>query len=657
MSDTAARPSCVSVDLIAAVAETARDALIISNARDEVIWCNDAVRKLTGFKLEDFHGKLPSELVWGPDSGRDKLRDIVRAIRRRKALLTEVMLYGSDGEPIWTEMGLHHARDEASGEWYYFSSFRDIRERKAREAETERQARVLNEMSQMANIGAWTLDLDSGALFWSEQTFRIHDLPVAEQAPDLKTAKGFYTSSVHERLASEVDRICKTGGVYDMTVPLTTAKGREIWVRTLGYSQEDDSGQVPTIQGVIHDVTEQKRREDQLKEAERRARRADDAKSRFLANMSHELRTPMNGVIGMIEALLIDGRAPEAIREDLSIARNSARSMLQIMNDILDLSRLETGMMQINAEPFSLADLKRSMDDLFRSEARKKRLGYECTLHPDLPDWVEGDSLRLRQVLTNLVGNALKFTEQGGVLLRIRPAETTGLIRFEVLDTGPGIPEAERARIFERFTQLDDSSSRRHQGAGLGLAITRDLVDLMGGEMGVISSGRGSRFSFELPLPQAQAMADTPTSLDRAADPSGLRVLLAEDNPANRRVVALMLEAAGCDVFEAENGQEALAALSATPVDALLMDINMPVLNGEEALKRLRARVDDSASTPVIALTANAMAGDRERYLMMGFDGYVAKPISPRALLSEIASVTEAARARLLDGAPVRAAS
>jgi PAS domain S-box-containing protein len=400
---------------------------------------------------------------------------------------------------------------------------------------------------------------------------------------------------------------------------------------------------------------ELERKNEELESALVTAREATQLKSRFLANISHEIRTPMNGVLGMTDFLLATKLTAEQQEFAESIKR-SADSLLTLINDILDISKIEAGKMRLDRVPFQLGPTINEVASLFALEARMKGLGFISTIPSDLPRVVVGDPGRLRQVLTNLIGNALKFTDHGeiGVQAELMSEATNVVqIRFTVHDTGIGMPADQQGRLFESFIQGDGSSTRRHGGTGLGLAISKQLVELLGGEIGVASEpGQGSRFWFtasfgkqapgEIPAHKAPAektitrsaakvQTAPPVNRTIAAQPavvaSHLRVLLAEDNEINQRITLRLLEKLGLAADAVVNGREAVQALEKRKYDLVLMDCQMPDMDGFEATAIVRSREGTARRTPICALTANAMEGDRERCLAAGMDDYISKPV------------------------------
>ncbi|SHH52079.1 ATP-binding protein [Massilia sp. CF038] len=416
------------------------------------------------------------------------------------------------------------------------------------------------------------------------------------------------------------------------------------------------SGGESYLLGFSIDISEQRAARDAMQRAVESAQAASRAKSEFLANMSHEIRTPMNGILGMTELVLESPLAPEQ-RDDIALVKASADALLTIVNEILDFSKIEAGKLDLEEVPFDLRQLVRETIRSLTPRAQKKGLQLSCDMPPQIPRMMKGDPGRLRQVLLNLLGNAIKFTQQGSVTLDlVQGFETEDRceIEFIVTDTGIGIPLEKQQMIFEPFAQVDGSTTRQFGGTGLGLTICRRLVILMQGDIAVDSApGKGSAFRFSVPLrhatqdPMARsvlAAPDAPVAPDlvlsalpqvQAPDSggSGLRILLAEDNPVNQRLALRLLEKMGHRITLVDNGQDALARTMQGGFDLILMDVQMPELDGLSAARRIRQwELAHGGHVPIVAMTARAMQGDRERCLEAGMDDYLSKPIDSEHL-------------------------
>ncbi len=398
-------------------------------------------------------------------------------------------------------------------------------------------------------------------------------------------------------------------------------------------TQDEISEMVSWFKVFLDTLHARRRSEEELRQAKEAAEQASRAKGEFLANMSHEIRTPMNAILGMTQ-LALDARSLEERRDFILKASRAAQSLLGIINDILDFSKIDAGKLELESVPLSLKELLAELADVFESTAQDKGIVLSLEESPALAGELSGDPLRLRQVLQNLISNALKFTATGEVAVRVeKVSEDKGSVvcRFSVQDTGIGIDPEHLPRLFQSFFQTDSSVTRRYGGTGLGLAISKRLVELMGGRIGVESRlGKGSLFWFELPLARISD-AEARKGHSVPVLPRGQRVLLVEDNRLNQEVALHFLRRAGLEVDVASHGAEALERLAQAPYDVVLMDCQMPFMDGYEAARRIRAR-PQFARLPIIALTANALPGDRERSLAAGMNDHLSKPINANQL-------------------------
>ena len=391
----------------------------------------------------------------------------------------------------------------------------------------------------------------------------------------------------------------------------------------------------------------------EMRAAIKAASAANQAKSEFLANMSHEIRTPMNGILGMAQALQSQDLTPEQ-RGMVDTVIESGNNLTAILNDVLDLSKIEAGKFEISAVAGDIGETTRRVLQLFTPTAEEKGLALVLQQSPDLPEYLAFDPVRVRQCISNLISNAIKFTEQGSVTIALNaePAQSGKgfLVKIDVADTGIGMNEATISKLFTAFTQADGAITRRFGGTGLGLAISRKLALMMGGDITAKSvPGQGSTFSFAFNAQPAAKPVATPVRREATAEPAKRKpissertrqILLVDDNAINRQVIKMFLAPEGYVIEEARNGVECLEALARRRFDVVLLDIHMPVMDGQEAIKRIRSSATEWRDVPVIALTADAMQGDREKYLALGMTDYISKPIDQRALISKISNLS-----------------
>lgn len=437
------------------------------------------------------------------------------------------------------------------------------------------------------------------------------------------------------RVLEAMQDAIRTRSPYELEHRIWRADGSLGWTHSRAVPILTEDGEIETWFGMASDITDRKELELKLKDALGAANAASEAKSAFVANMSHELRTPMSSIIGMLEILLATPLDQEQ-REHAQTAAKSARDLLHVLNDVLDTSSIEAGRVSIESQPFNMRDLLADELALFGLRAEQKGLSLEAGVASDFPDWLLADERRIRQIMNNLIGNALKFTNAGNVSVIASFDSDENVMRVEVTDTGIGISDAVQDLVFQPFTQADSTLSRKYEGSGLGLTISRKLVELMRGRIGISSQpGVGSTFWFEIPAlscaPPEQACRPT----TQAVCPP-MRILVAEDNPTARKIIHAMLSAMGHRATLVEDGAAAVAAVASGNFDVILMDVMMPGMDGPTATRKIRELGGRAGGLPIIALTADIMFGKGDRHVLAGMTDCVSKPVDATLLATAL---------------------
>jgi PAS domain S-box-containing protein len=632
-----ARPSEI-IDIIP-------DAILAIDHSGTVIGWNKAMEELTGTLAIDILGKGNYEYalhIYG--TRRPTLADLALKLdpeieaaysnlqRDGNSISGEsyVATLGRNGSYIWGKAApLYSSSGNIIG---VIESIRDITERKLAEEELRRSREKYHNIFENSILGLYQSIPEGRYLSVNLAFARLFGYSSPQEMIACVTDIGQQLYSNPKDRERAIKQIVEQGYLEGFELEVQRRDGTKFWVSMNTKIVQDEDGL--HYDGTVEDITKRKRAEDMLRAAKEVAEAATKSKSDFLANMSHEIRTPMNAVIGMT-CLLLDEDLTTMQKEYVETIRSSGEALLDIINDILDISKIEGGMMEMEHQPFSLQRCIEESIELGAENAAKKGLAMEYEIEHDIPDVVLGDHARLRQVLVNLIGNAVKFTEKGCISIFVsgrKNDDGSYEIHFAVKDTGIGIPDDKADRLFQLFSQVDASTARRYGGTGLGLAISKKLVQMMNGRIWVESRpGIGSIFHFTIKVQPTQIdladegkRASTLTAVTQDQD-TPLRILLAGDNPINQRVALHMLAKLGLKGDVASNGQEVLQALESHRYDIILMDVQMPEMDGLETTNAIRKKWPDGPR--IIAMTAAAFKSDREMCIDAGMDDYIRKPV------------------------------
>jgi PAS domain S-box-containing protein len=629
-----------SEDRFRVMADSCPTMIWVTGAEGEAQFINRQYREFCGTTIEQVEGQK-WELLVHPDDAPEYMGAFRRALEAHAPFRAEARVRRADGE--WRLMG-SYATPRLSPDGVFLGHVglsADITERKQAEQALRSSEEKFRQLAENIRQVFWMMPPAANEILYVS--------PVYEQVWG-RTCESLYQNPMSWAEAIHPDDRERAhllfskqiqGDPVDSEYRICTPQGKEKWIRDRAFPVRDPDGQLIRVAGIAEEITEQKRHEEELIQAREAADAANRAKSRFLANMSHEIRTPMNGVLGMLQLLDVTELTSEQ-REFTAVAQSSGRALLELIDGILDLSKIEAQKITLEKLTFNLHHTIAEVAEPLRIQANAKGLRFHSRLSSETPKFLLGDVHRLRQVLTNLVGNAIKFTERGEVTLYTAlESQSDGMatVRFAVADTGIGIRPEQVAMLFSPFVQADASTTRRYGGTGLGLAICKQLVEMMGGTIGLdTQEGRGSTFSFTGVFELAPDETATERKDQQAAPAvgnaarvrAGARILVAEDNTTNRDVILAQLQKLGYDADAVDNGADAIEALQREDglqrkYDLVLMDCQMPVLDGFEATHRIRASI--RPDIPIIALTADAMSGARDRCLSKGMNDYVSKPV------------------------------
>jgi PAS domain S-box-containing protein len=619
-----------------------------------ILYCNRRFAELVKRGIQEIVGYAFDSFVAAAD--REMFASLLHFDVAAAGASAEITLNAPDGSPVPLQVALSRLPRPSVASICLVAT--DISGSKQVEADLLLSKARLSEAQQSAQVGSWEWDTNTGEITWSDELYRIYGLDPAVFVPTFEKYADLIHPDDRVWVMENVDRALRDRGFFNHDHRIIRDDGTQGVIQARGRMVLDQAGEPITFVGTSQDVTLRKEIEAELLRAKEAAELATRAKSEFLANMSHEIRTPMNGILGMTE-LVLDSKLDAEQREYLNMAQSSAQLLLSLINDILDFSKIEAGKLELETIEFNLPLMIAQMLEPLHLRAKQKKIAVAVEIAGDVPDQLIGDPQRLRQILLNFADNALKFTERGSILVKVQTQEENAAERclhFSVTDTGIGIPAEKQAVIFEAFAQVDGSTTRNYGGTGLGLAIASRLIAQMRGKVW-IESALGKGTTFHCTGWFGTKRATTPAiRVRRAVVPAteaarqSLRILLVEDNIINRAVATALLQKQGHTLVQAANGHEALDAAAREPFDIIFMDVQLPEMDGFDATRSIR-RMEKATGrrTTIIAMTAHAMAGDRERCLASGMDGYLSKPLQRVALMEVLDRASHASVFTVVD--------
>ncbi|MEO6003292.1 MAG: response regulator [Opitutus sp.] len=641
---------------LALVASNTASGVLIMDTEWQIEWINEGFIRLMGFTLDDVHGRTPSSVLHGPDTDSRVLDQLDETVGAGRPFKCEILNYTKSGEKCWVEVDIQQLNDQKGKLIGYMALQLDVTARRRAQEEVARRESQLSFILNALPIGvSWTADPEKKHYWFNDGMYRVSGLSRETNSPfDAFTA--ITIPEDQARQEAEYQRL-RSGEIdgFSLEKRYFRPDGQLVWV-VMTVQVYRSGGQIEQEVATVVDITERKRRADELRDAKEAAERANVAKSEFLATMSHEIRTPMNGVIGMT-SLLLDTPLSPAQREYTETIRFSGDALLTIINDILDFSKIESGRMDLEQEPFSVRECVESALDLLAPRAVEKRLDLLYEVGDGVPGMVRGDATRLRQVLVNLIGNAVKFTAKGEVVVsvhaRARDDGRTDL-DFSVSDTGIGIATEGLTRLFHSFSQVDASTSRRFGGTGLGLAISRRLVELMGGTIDVDSQpGKGSTFRFHVVV---EPVASRPRLFPSGAKTplADKRLLIVDDNATSRRILTTLASSWGLSARAAVSGPEALSWLEAGEAfDVAIVDMQMPAMDGVAFARELRRLRTPSQTVLILLSSIGPRESVQNENLFAACINKPAKPVQLFEVLSSLLTRVEAPPTSLTGLAPV----
>lgn len=630
--------------------EEVSQGVLICDENRLITYANASFTNLTGYEESEVVGRSCA-ILQGPGTNPETVLKIRATLNAGEPFDGEILNYRKDGRPFWNELSIAPIHDKNGGPDRFIGIQHDVTERKQADENRGLMMERLKLATEAGKVGIWEVDIPTGKTVWDAQMHVLYELPPGADCDVTEYAFSIMHPEDRARVKSEFERSLRVGaGIFDSEFRIIPKVGGPTrFIRGTARLIHNEAQEPQRMVGINWDVTEERLREQKLamalaqeKELSEKARAGERAKNEFLAVMSHEIRTPLNGMLGFSELLAQTPGLPAESLDYANTITSSGEALLRILGDVLDFSRMEAGQLQTEKSWFDPREILKDVHTLLAQQAAAKGLDFRLSFGEDIPSHLLSDAGRLRQISLNLAGNAIKFTGSGSVILGLRLATAPATCEFFVKDTGPGISPEQIDIIFHPFTQADSSISRRHGGAGMGLSISRRFAELLGGTLTVRSQlGGGSEFILNLPTGGNES-APLPVKgspalkLDAGfASQHPLRILVVEDDTVNLKLIVVLLRRLGYEPLTAKNGREAVEVHSKEHPDCVLMDLQMPELDGIEATKEIRSLEKSRPNgkpTFISAITANVFLADRQRCFDAGMNSYLNKPIKPADL-------------------------
>lgn len=627
------------ITILAHALKNINECISITDLEDNTIFVNESFLKTYGYEENELIGNKIT-VVRSSKNPLEIVQEILPATLQG-GWKGELWNRRKDGSEFLIHLSTTIIHDKDNKPFALIGVASDITEQKAAEEKFKETHELMRIAGEYAKLGGWSVNLENNICYWSDVVAKIHEMPVGF-SPTVEVGINFYAPEWREKIAESVKKCIEEGITYDEEMQIITSTGKKVWVKAIGVPVYDDKGRIFKIQGAFQDISNRKKAEQELIKAKERAEESDRLKSAFLANMSHEIRTPMNGILGFAGLLKKPNLTGQEQREFVEIIEKSGERMLNIINDIVDISKIEAGLMEIRLSNTNINECLEETYRFFKPEIEIK--GMKCHLFNSIDKQdtiIKTDKEKLLAILTNLVKNSVKYSHSGSIEIgcQLKATPNTTELEFYVKDTGIGIPKERHEAIFDRFVQADIEDTHAYQGAGLGLSITKAYVEMLGGKIHLESVvGKGSTFYFTLLYnPANESILPIPSTNEEIPlkeEIANLKLLIVEDDETSFYLISKMMKKHSQKILSADNANDAVEICRKNPdLDIILMDIKMSGLNGLEATRLIR---EFNKNVVIIAQTAYALAGDREKTLEVGCNDYISKPILKNTLMSII---------------------